>query len=166
MLSRRVRRSEQRRIYGMLCSHQISQDERGGCQQNLQGTSIRCYSALSSLSFSKRLCREIIGWKHLSHPNILPLLGVSVSMDPYCFRILTKWMPNGNVMHHAKSNPGVNRLQLVSSINVSQRRFLYSPNIQLFEVASGVAYLHELGIVHGDLKGVRPPDARIPPFIH
>jgi len=61
----------------------------------------------------QRLCREIIGWKYLSHPNILPLLGVSVSVDPRCFRILTEWMPNGNVMQYAKSNREANRLRLV-----------------------------------------------------
>ncbi|KAF9651394.1 kinase-like protein [Thelephora ganbajun] len=82
----------------------------------------------------KRLCREIIGWKHLSHPNILPLLGVAVSEDPYCFRILTEWMPNGNAMQYTRSNPEANRLRLLS------------------EIMSGVAYLHELRIVHGDLK--------------
>jgi len=29
-------------------------------------------------------------------------------------------------------------------------------NIQLSEVMSGVAYLHELNVIHGDLKGVSP----------
>jgi len=83
----------------------------------------------------KRLCREIVPWKHLSHPNILPLLGISASRDPVCFRILSEWMPNGNVMQYARSNPKANRLRLLS------------------DVMSAVAYLHELGIVHGDLKG-------------
>jgi len=61
----------------------------------------------------QRLCREIVTWKYLSHPNILSLLGVSVSRDPLCFLILSKWMPNGNVMQYARSNPGANRLRLV-----------------------------------------------------
>jgi len=39
-------------------------------------------------------------------------------------------------MEYAKFNPRENRLRLLS------------------EVVSGVVYLHELGIVHGDLKGV------------
>ena len=30
---------------------------------------------------NQRLCREIIIWKHLSHANIMPLLGVLVSVD-------------------------------------------------------------------------------------
>ncbi|KAF9645203.1 kinase-like protein [Thelephora ganbajun] len=83
----------------------------------------------------KRLCREIVCWKHLSHPNILPLLGVSVSADPQYFHILTEWMSNGNVIRYVRYNPEANRLKLLS------------------EVTSGVTYLHELRIVHGDLKG-------------
>ena len=63
---------------------------------------------------TQRFCREIIGWKRLSHPNVLPLLGVSVSTDPPSFRIVSEWMRNGNVMEYTRSNPEVNRLQLVS----------------------------------------------------
>ena len=68
---------------------------------------------------AQRLCREIIGWKHLSHPNILPLLGISVPANAYSFCILTEWMYNGNIMKYTKSNPGANRLQLVRSLAVS-----------------------------------------------
>ena len=71
---------------------------------------------------SQRFCREIICWKHLSHPNILPLLGVSVSKTPRRFRILSEWMPNGNLMAYTKSNPEANRLQLVCPLS-------FSPNI-------------------------------------
>jgi len=67
---------------------------------------------------NQRLCREIIIWKHFSHANILPLLGVFVSTDLRCFRILTEWMPNGNVMQYAKVNPKENRLRLVSFLTV------------------------------------------------
>ena len=75
------------------------------------------------LSFTQGLCREIIGWKHLSHPNILPLLGVSVSTDPYSFRIITKWMPNESVTRYARSNPKVNRLRLVYPITVPHKLY-------------------------------------------
>ena len=61
------------------------------------------------------LCREVIIWKRLSHPNILPLLGVSVSKNPQYFRIISEWMSNGNVMEYITSNPEVNRLCLVRS---------------------------------------------------
>ena len=68
---------------------------------------------------SQRLCREVIGWKHLSHPNILPLMGVSVPANAHSFHILTERMSNGNVMQYTKSHPEANRLQLVRSLAVS-----------------------------------------------
>ena len=74
--------------------------------------SINCTQCHRSAS-TQQLCREIIYWKHLSHPNILPLLGVSVSADQR-YSILTMWMPGGNAMQYARSNPDANRLELVS----------------------------------------------------
>ena len=79
---------------------------------------LMCYRCST---FTQRLCREIISWKHLSHPNILPLLGVSVSTNPRRFRILTEWMPNGNVIQYAISNPEANRLRLVNLLAVFLR---------------------------------------------
>lgn len=38
-----------------------------------------------------------------------------MSQDQCCFRILTEWLSNGNVMEYTKSNPDANRLRLVSS---------------------------------------------------
>ncbi|KAF9651759.1 kinase-like protein [Thelephora ganbajun] len=116
---------------------------RGGFADVSNGKYLGCPVAIKRLRMHegdsdrifRRLCQEVVVWKHLSHPNILPLLGVSVSTDPHCFRILSEWMPNGNVMQYARSNPEVDRLQLLS------------------EVVTGVAYLHKLKVVHGDLKG-------------
>lgn len=70
-------------------------------------------------AFTQKFCQEVIGWKHLSHPNIQPLFGVSVSPDPRRFRILTEWMPNGNVTQYTRSNPEANRLQLVGPLVIS-----------------------------------------------
>lgn len=63
---------------------------------------------------TQRLCREVLVWRYLSHPNILSLLGVSVSENPPYFRIVSEWMPNGSVTEYLRSNPEVNRLHLVS----------------------------------------------------
>jgi len=123
-----VRGRERWGILGTPRGHQVSQDERGGFRQDLQGISGRPH-ALLPLSFCPRLCREIIGWKHLSHPKILPLLGVSMSTNPHCFRILTEWMPNGNVMQYTRSNPEANRLRLVSPIAISPDSFLSFVNL-------------------------------------
>ena len=69
--------------------------------------------------FVQRLCRETIAWKYLSHPNILPLKGIYVSVDPTRFCILSEWMPNGNVMEYTRLNPEANRLRLVSHLSFS-----------------------------------------------
>jgi len=84
-------------------------------------------------------------------------MGVSVSTNPYSFRIVSAWMQNGNVMEYARSNPGENRLQLVSPLDILLKNpvLRIRNDFQLSEVMSGMIYLHELGIVHGDLKGVR-----------
>ena len=64
-------------------------------------------------------------------------------------------MPNGNVVQYAKSNPEANRLRLVSPLSQFAVFSLSLVNeFQLSEVMSAVAYLHELNIIHGDLKGV------------
>ena len=103
---------------------------------------------------TQQLCREVLVWKRLSHPNVLPLLGVSVSKDPQHFRIITEWMPNGDVTEYIGSNPEVNRLRLVSPAICLPRGYAYVPR-QVSDAASGVTYLHKLGIAHGDLKAVR-----------
>jgi len=77
-------------------------------------------------AFNQWLCREIIIWKHLSHVNILPLFGILMSADLLSLRILTEWMPNGNVMQYAKLNPKENRLRLVSSPAISRDVLRYS----------------------------------------
>ena len=39
-------------------------------------------------------------------------------MDPWCLRVVSDWMQNGNVMEYTKVNPKANRLQLVSPVAV------------------------------------------------
>ena len=104
--------------------------------------------------FPQKLCREIIVWKHLTHPNILPLWGVSISMDTHRLHIITEWMPNGNIMRYTRSNLAANRLKLVSQLAVLPQFIFPTKDIQLSEVMSGVTFLHDHSIVHGDLKGV------------
>ena len=49
-------------------------------------------------------------WKHLMHPNIVPLLGVTITP----FQLISDWMPGGDLLEHIRKNPDADRLGLVS----------------------------------------------------
>jgi hypothetical protein len=50
-------------------------------------------------------------WKNLQHPNVLPLVGVTMS-DTY-FAMISDWMLNGNINSFVEAHPHVDRLKLV-----------------------------------------------------
>ncbi|KAF9645410.1 hypothetical protein BDM02DRAFT_578009, partial [Thelephora ganbajun] len=50
----------------------------GGCSQGSLGISKGDLSRTR-----RRFCREVIAWKALRHPNILPLLGVTMTRDQF-----------------------------------------------------------------------------------
>jgi len=81
----------------------------------------------------KTFCSEIVIWKRFSHPNVLPLLGVS--KDQERFYMVSEWMEHGNVNQYLKRHPGAARLQI------------------LLGIATGLKYLHDQSVIHGDLKG-------------
>ena len=73
------------------------------------------------------------------------------------FAMVSEWMVNGNINEFVEAYPDANRLGLV--------RFLFKllppPFLlmtawlpQLGDVSRGLAYLHDEGVIHGDLKGV------------
>jgi len=59
----------------------------------------------------QRFCREGVAWKHLRHPNILPLIGVTVSNQR--FAMVSVWMENGNINEFVGKDQHVNRIELV-----------------------------------------------------
>ena len=61
-------------------------------------------------------------WKSLRHPNVLPLIGVT--MSEALFAMVSDWMMNGNINDFVKAHPGANRLELVGvSLEVSRPSF-------------------------------------------
>ena len=50
-------------------------------------------------------------WKTLQHPNVLPLIGVTMTETQ--FMMVSDWMVNGNVNDFVKAHPDANRLELV-----------------------------------------------------
>jgi hypothetical protein len=59
----------------------------------------------------QRFCKEVVGWKSLRHPNVLPLLGVAV--DETRFAMVSEWMVNGHINGFVKANVDADRLELV-----------------------------------------------------
>jgi serine/threonine protein kinase len=52
-------------------------------------------------------------WNTLDHPNVLPLLGVT--MDDEQFVMVSEWMSNGNINQFIKTHKDANRFKLVRS---------------------------------------------------
>jgi len=48
-------------------------------------------------------------WKYLTHPNILPLLGITT--DP--FDLISEWMPGGDLLQYVNNSIDPDRLGLV-----------------------------------------------------
>ena len=65
---------------------------------------------------NQRFYREVVAWKYVSHPNVLPFLGVSHSL--LSFSIITPWLQNGNIIEYIQKHRGANRLELVSDHHI------------------------------------------------
>ena len=60
-------------------------------------------------------CKEVVIWKNLSHPNVLPFIGAAMVTEPgqeKC-EIISELMENGDITTFLRQNDGVNRLELV-----------------------------------------------------
>ncbi|KAG6883035.1 hypothetical protein C0993_008215, partial [Termitomyces sp. T159_Od127] len=85
----------------------------------------------------KRLLKEAYITKILYHPNIISFVGVVLEPSHIC--IVVPWMSYGDIVSYLGSytNSKVSRKELLE------------------QVADGLHFMHEYGIAHGDLKGVR-----------
>ncbi|KAK7017756.1 TKL/TKL-ccin protein kinase, partial [Favolaschia claudopus] len=81
----------------------------------------------------RRLRREATIWKTLRHENILPFIGLCEDLAPWPV-LLSPFCEFGNVGNYLKKHPDADRPKIV------------------YGVACGLQYLHENGVVHGDLK--------------
>ena len=88
-------------------------------------------------------------WKRLTHPNVVPLLGITITP----FQLISGLMPGGDLPKYIKKHPDIDRLVLVGSHPSHSSHAYYG--YQVSDVAKGLRYLHSCNVVHGDLKGVR-----------
>ena len=82
--------------------------------------------------------RELETWRKLRHPQILPLYGICCNpgWEVATPALIAPWMEFGDSESYLKRFPNARRMPLVQ------------------DVVAGLEYMHSLGIVHGDLKGV------------
>ncbi|KAG8942029.1 hypothetical protein FRC03_003703 [Tulasnella sp. 419] len=81
----------------------------------------------------KKLLYEVNIWRPLKHPNIAPFLGVSTPHDEPP-SLISPWFANGSLTSYLQDFPQANRLHI------------------LCDLSDGLAYLHSMKIVHGDIK--------------
>ena len=53
-------------------------------------------------------------WKALQHPNVLPLIGVTITETRLA--MISEWMVNGTIYEFVKTHPDVDRVELVGPL--------------------------------------------------
>ncbi|KAG8950401.1 hypothetical protein FRC03_012863 [Tulasnella sp. 419] len=81
----------------------------------------------------KKILKEINIWGRLNHPNVAPLLGLTIPVhEPPS--LISPWFENGNVATYLESRPQADQIRIFC------------------DLSRGLAYLHSQDIVHGDIK--------------
>ncbi|KAI0822902.1 hypothetical protein BC628DRAFT_1421313 [Trametes gibbosa] len=81
--------------------------------------------------------QEMSIWKTLKHPNVLELLGASSTQSRPPWFFVSPYLANGSLVTYLKKLPSLNSVDALQMIH---------------QIAKGMKYLHEHGILHGDLK--------------
>lgn len=123
---------------------------------------------LRDFASSRLFVREVEIWKNLSHPNIVELLGASSASGNPPWFFVSPFAENGDLGNHLRRLSMVREqrgLGLSPSFSSSSARTLehirrdsFKPSREsdlprfMLEIAMGMDYLHEHGVLHGDLK--------------
>ncbi|KAF7799678.1 hypothetical protein EIP86_010918 [Pleurotus ostreatoroseus] len=104
-----------------------------------QVKALKCLRLFMERSVVMRFLFEAVLWSRLRHPNLLPFLGLynGVHNNTEKLFMVSSWMPNG---------------ELTKCIADLEMRKQPVPRLRwIHEVSSGLRYLHDECIVHGDL---------------
>ena len=77
-----------------------------------EGTKVRSDSVVFPVHHQRDVqifYREAVMWKRLTHPNILPLLGITLTP----LQLISTWMSGGDLTGYIKNHPDADRLILV-----------------------------------------------------
>lgn len=69
------------------------------------------FDILTTNCLSQRFCKEAMVWRALRHPNVLPLLGVTMAGRRLV--MVSAWMVKDNIVEFVKANVEADRLKLV-----------------------------------------------------
>ncbi|KAG9097001.1 hypothetical protein FS749_007303 [Ceratobasidium sp. UAMH 11750] len=104
----------------------------GGTQVAIKCPRVYLTNDVDGRKALKHAARELYAWSRLKHENVQELLGLVQFRG--CMAMVSPWMDNGTLLDYIKRNPTIDRCQLG------------------VEISTAVAYLHQHGIVHGDIK--------------
>jgi len=71
-------------------------------------------------------------WADLHHDNVLPFYGLVTDLG--AIHLVSPWQENGNVLEYVNNHPDANPVKLLTG------------------VASGLDYLHERNVIHGNVR--------------
>jgi hypothetical protein len=89
------------------------------------------------------------------------LFGVSsnIAENDILTRLLLQvspWMDNGNIRDYVRKNPDADRMRLLGEVASGAYNVYLVLSHWPLSITLGMEFLHENGIVHGDLCGVSP----------
>ncbi|THH29185.1 hypothetical protein EUX98_g5002 [Antrodiella citrinella] len=103
------------------------------------------FSGTPKSQVTQEFFREAIMWRTLSHSHIVPLLGLGDNIFNNTPCMVLPWMDNGTIVRYSELLRERGEMsEAVRSIRLNE---------WLFQIASGLAYLHSEDIVHGALRG-------------
>ncbi|KAI0786307.1 kinase-like domain-containing protein, partial [Abortiporus biennis] len=82
---------------------------------------------------------EALLWKNLMHRHVLPFYGIDRTTFKGHLSMVLPWMEHQNIIH---------------TIDIVRRQWGFTKEKFYFQIAQGLAYLHDQGIVHADLRGL------------
>ncbi|KLO07316.1 kinase-like protein [Schizopora paradoxa] len=112
----------------------------------------RCGGLKGQQTRKKDIARELKAWHHLgTHENILKLEGY-IEYKNY-FAPVSKWIEGGTLWDLIERRRNRNQLDGVQVSKIESNRFDRREALLIINgIASGLAYMHEKGVIHSDVK--------------